>query len=288
MLNRFLFKQYSKLVNLYQHQIKAPVYEKKYREAFKKVPVYCFFIGYPRSGHTLIGSLLNAHPEVLISHELHVLDLIDRGASRNKIFAKIIAQARWFSARGERWTGYSYKVPGGYQGKFTQLKVIGDKRGGATSRTLYKNPKLLDQLIATIDKKIKVILIHRNPFDNITTRARGGNYYQRNASQKRLLHEIEQHFKDVEIIADIRKRKDLEFYECKHEDFLEEPRKHLENLCHFLEVPAYENFISNTLKIVRKSKSKSRKKINWDPELIKKVQQKINQYDFLNGYTFNN
>ncbi len=287
MLSRFFFKQYSKLVNFYQHRFKAPIYEKKYREDFNKVPIYCFFIGYPRSGHTLIGSLLNAHPEVLISHELHVLDLLDKGVSRNRIFAKIIAQAKWFSARGERWTGYSYKVPGGYQGTYTELKVIGDKRGGASSRILYKNPQLLDQLIATIDKKIKVILIHRNPFDNITTRARGGNYYQRDASQKRLLHEIDQHFRDVETIAEIRKRKDLEFYECKHEDFLDQPQKHLENLCHFLEISAYDDYLEKTLKIIRKSRSQSRKKIHWEKSTIEKVQKRIDQYDFLKGYTFN-
>jgi phage terminase large subunit-like protein len=43
------------------------------RNRFHDVGVFCIFIGYPRSGHSLVGSLLNAHPEVIISHELDVL-----------------------------------------------------------------------------------------------------------------------------------------------------------------------------------------------------------------------
>ncbi len=31
------------------------------------------FIGYPRSGHSLIGSLINAHPDVVVCHELDTL-----------------------------------------------------------------------------------------------------------------------------------------------------------------------------------------------------------------------
>jgi hypothetical protein len=31
---------------------------------------FCLFIGYPRSGHRLIGALLDAHPDVAIAHEI--------------------------------------------------------------------------------------------------------------------------------------------------------------------------------------------------------------------------
>jgi hypothetical protein len=34
----------------------------RHRASFAHVESFCMFIGYPRSGHTLIGSILDAHP----------------------------------------------------------------------------------------------------------------------------------------------------------------------------------------------------------------------------------
>ena len=55
------------------------------REApFKTVEKYCMFIGYPRSGHSLIGALLDAHPNIIIAHELNDLRYFARGFSKRK------------------------------------------------------------------------------------------------------------------------------------------------------------------------------------------------------------
>lgn len=48
-------------------------------ELFGDLETYCMFIGYPRSGHSLIGFLLDAHPSMIIAHELHVLKHINAG-----------------------------------------------------------------------------------------------------------------------------------------------------------------------------------------------------------------
>jgi hypothetical protein len=48
---------------------------------FDQVQSYCMFVGHPRSGHTLIGALLDAHPHIVIAHELNALRyvrLVDR------------------------------------------------------------------------------------------------------------------------------------------------------------------------------------------------------------------
>ena len=37
----------------------------RYRDALADLETYCLFIGYQRSGSSLIGSLLDAHPEVV-------------------------------------------------------------------------------------------------------------------------------------------------------------------------------------------------------------------------------
>ena len=54
-------------------------------------------------------------------------------------------------------------------GKFTKLKVIGDKRGSGTLKKLYYRSGLFEKLYNTINKPIKYIHVIRNPFDNIST-----------------------------------------------------------------------------------------------------------------------
>ena len=42
----------------------------KYAGLLDEVKAFCLFIGYPRSGHSLIGALLDAHESVAMAHEL--------------------------------------------------------------------------------------------------------------------------------------------------------------------------------------------------------------------------
>ncbi|MCF8092759.1 MAG: hypothetical protein K9K40_09910 [Desulfotignum sp.] len=56
---------------------------------FEKVARFCFFIATGRSGHSIIGHLLSAHPDVLISDELAALSFIEEGFSASQIYALI-------------------------------------------------------------------------------------------------------------------------------------------------------------------------------------------------------
>jgi len=283
---RFLFHQYSKLVLFLFNRVLVGRIRKKNRKYFDQPQAFCLFAGYPRSGHTLIGALLNAHPEMVIAHELNALKYVKHGTTRDMLYAKLIGRDRWFAARGFVWTGYSYKVPGQWQGKFRELKVIGDKRGGQSSREIYQDPALVDKLEQTTGVPVKIIHIVRNPFDNIATRARGGNYYDREVTTDGLHTEIERHFREVEAIANIRKSDQYDIYELRHEKFLEEPKKYLAEMCRFLEVEPYEDYLEGCLSIIRKSRHKSRNKIEWDQDAIDAVYDEMKKYEFLQGYTF--
>jgi hypothetical protein len=45
------------------------------RRMFEQIEA-CLFIGYPRSGHSLIGSLIDAHPHAALGHELDLLKYV--------------------------------------------------------------------------------------------------------------------------------------------------------------------------------------------------------------------
>lgn len=283
---KFIFHQYSKLMYFYQHQFRAEYYKKKYKESFRDIRSYVMFLGYPRSGHTLLGAMMNAHPDMLIAHEYNSLQMLDKHSTRDELFAHLIAQNQWFLSRHNKWTGYSYNIPSSWQGKFSKLQIIGDKRGGASSRILHKNPEKLDQLAELVQVPVKLIIVHRNPFDNIATRARGGNYYKYTPDNKDIQEEIDKHFNDVETISAVKKSGKYEFIEMNHEEFISSPKKHLEDLCRFLDIESCEQYINNCVSIVRPSYNPSRHKILWTDDQINQIKERSSHYDFLKGYTF--
>jgi hypothetical protein len=51
---------------------------------------FCLFVGYSRSGHSLVGAFLNAHRHAVVSHELDVGRLVLAGISRDALYARIL------------------------------------------------------------------------------------------------------------------------------------------------------------------------------------------------------
>jgi hypothetical protein len=60
------------------------------KKRFENVGTYFMFIGYPRSGHSLIGSLLDAHPNIVCAHELGVLRYLLCRFRRDQIFSLLL------------------------------------------------------------------------------------------------------------------------------------------------------------------------------------------------------
>src|SRR2546430_1706106 len=97
------------------------------RSLFDRVETCCLFIGYPRSGHSLIGSLIDAHPEVVLAHELDLLRYVYARFGRLALCHLALENSRAFTRRGRAATLYSYSVPGQWQGRFERIRVLGDK-----------------------------------------------------------------------------------------------------------------------------------------------------------------
>ncbi|NHJ31861.1 MAG: hypothetical protein FK732_03270, partial [Asgard group archaeon] len=145
---------------------------------FRDVNIYCMFIGYARSGHSIIGTLLDAHPNAVIAHELNVLRYVKKGFNKRQIFSLLIKKSNIQSMTGRRFADKNYKVPNQWQGKYSKLLVIGDKKGGGSSKLLKLHPDLIEKLENKIKLKIKIIHVIRNPYDNITTIARRRKNFQ--------------------------------------------------------------------------------------------------------------
>ncbi len=238
------------------------------------------FIGNGRSGHTLYAAMLNSHPKIAISNELDVLGYVKRGMRRDQIYALILRNDRLFTQNGCRWEGYDYQVAGQWQGRFQKLKVIGDKRAGATSESLRHNPELLPKLRQTVGVPVKMIHVVRNPYDNISTQA------LRRAMSLEDSYEL--YWNRADANAGLMRTSVAEIITIRHEEFIANPKEGLKQLVKFLDCECDDKYLSDCIRIVNPSQSKSRLKAKWSPELIKRVQRKINKHSFLQGYSFEN
>ena len=113
----------------------------KLYELYDSIETFVMFIGYPRSSHSLVGAILDAHPEIIIPHEYHIVGqwniylehaLRNSGMQKYLLFYNLHSLSTWQASFGSRARKpvflddgiYSYNVPGAWQGTFNgKLKV---------------------------------------------------------------------------------------------------------------------------------------------------------------------
>ena len=251
---------------------------------FADVATYCMFIGHGRSGSTLIGSLLDAHPNAIIAHELNALKHIQAGFSRRQLYYLLLRNSELYAANGRKAGGYEYTVENQWQGKFKQLRVIGDKKATSAAKKLCAKPHLLQKLAKVTDEKIRLIHVVRNPYDNIASKSR--------ARKEDLTDSIGPYFDNCRTVMDIRKQiaanhgTDIKMLRIKHETFIDDPQGQLGELCRFLEIETSQDYLDDCANIVFKSPQRSRHKVNWSRDLIDLVDKEIDKIPFLQGYSY--
>lgn len=247
---------------------------------FEAVRRFCLFVGHGRSGHTLIGSLLDAHPNIIVAHELDALQLVDWGISKRWIFYCLVARSRWFESEGAEWTGYSYKVPSQHKGEFTSLKVIGDKKGGGSTARLRQDPDLLNRLHRVVEVPVDVIHVKRHPLDNISTQARKDGLDLDAA--------IDRYFRQCETVKAVREHvcdEDwVSWIDITYEEFVSETEQSLYRVCDFLGVDVNEDYLNDCTEIVFDSPSRSRKKVTYQSRHLARIRRRVSSYPSLKGY----
>lgn len=255
----------------------------QYSKLFSDVEGYCMFIGYPRSGHSLVGSLLDAHPNMVFAHELDALKYINSGFSKAQIYYLILENSRNFTSSGRRWRGYSYEVPNQWQGKFKKLRIIGDKKGGRSTRRFGADPTLLEVLRRIIDSDLKFIHVIRNPYDNISRIFIRGRVKYGGV----LANSIPSYFELSDTIVNLKKgMNDKEMLDVRLETFIQDPTGCLRKICAFLGVDASGDYLDDCASIVFKTPKKSRHDVEWNHESIDEVKRRMKAYPFLKGYSF--
>lgn len=258
-------------------------------ELFEGVEVCCLFVGYPRSGHTLVGSLLDAHPRVVIAHELDLLAYVHARFGRSALCSLMLESSRAFTERGRTWTGYSYAVPGQWQGRFERIRVIGDKHGESTSIRLKLTPRVLGRLERTLRAPVKLVHVIRNPFDNVATIERNVDAIAKELIAPRgsaLLDAVAYYRMLADAVVFARDVLGAQVLDVRHEAFVASPEAELERICRFLGLDVPPGYLSACASIVFTAPRRTRHDTIWDPRATAEVNEAIERFPFLSGYSF--
>lgn len=222
--------------------------------ALHRVERAVLFVGYPRSGHTLVGAALDAHPDVRVAHELDLLRYVRVGASRQALLGLLLRRHRWFARRDRQWTGYDYQIAG--QDQDRPPLVIGDKAGGMSTRWLLEEPDLLNRAESQLELPLRVVHHVRNPWDNLATAIR---------RHRLTIDDALDHFeRRVEALPGVfASRPEGTVLTTHHDDLLADPAAVLRTLAAHLRVSPDPDWIAAVSKVVFPNPSRTRDAIPW-------------------------
>ncbi len=268
------------------------------RKKYKNIHTFCCFIGYSRSGHTVVGSLLDAHPKIVISTEAHAFNLVKLGFGRIallfylEVWSKIISRLL-----GNKWTGYDYQVKGADQGRSGSISIIGDKKGNGTLKSIGHDPGSPAKLRRIVNMPVKYIHVIRNPYDIISTMHnrnsaianttnQGEATSNRKFSRKLLRKSSRSYFRKARLIHRLIEENNMQILSVYHEDLISSSEETLKKLFDFLGAETDPDFLKSCADIIYENPNKSRHSIPWPKKLKAVVREQCSQIPFLENYSF--
>ena len=282
------------------------------------VEKFVFFIGYARSSHSIVGSMMDAHPNVMLAHEYMLFskwaedkDLATKLQNKTFLFNELYKVSHRAATYGLRsgskdGKGYSLDVREAmWQGKYTELKVIGDKSGGKTARLYSRSPdemtRIYHELARTVKVPIRVVHVVRNPYDMIASRVLFSQHDENGQS----LHDLYvagklgkvnlpdavnrttiSLFKNVQAVTDMIPALNLTTLEIHNADFVKNPKGTLKKVCKFLDLKCPMDYLQACSDKTYKAVSRTRNAIVWDHGSTTAVKSMMKHYPFLERYSF--
>jgi len=283
-----------------------------------EVDKFLFFIGYPRSGHSIVGACLDAHPDVIVAHEYNLFpkmlpstgsgkklhdQLLNKTFLYNTLYQNSVKASRdgWRSSKRD---GKGYTLHFGsaksWQGKIRTLKVIGDKSGGVTARAIRDSPeqfdKVFQELKQTVRVPFKVIHVVRNPYDMVATRllyrlsTKKGRKANFSASHKVSDHKtvfsaIKGMRSEASAVNKFIKQYPSITFEMHNVDYIYKTRLTLLEMCSFLELECSDEFIQMCQDKAAKRPSNTREVVNWDSQLRNSMLKLTSDFTFFQRYS---
>ena len=266
-------------------------------------------IGYNRSGSSLLGQLLNAHPEMVVAHELYLLQklralrFVPTPSARGRVTRLILERDRQAARALYRQSGYSYAVDGLWQGRYSRLRVIGNKApvNSVAGLNAAWGPGALDYVRRRARLPARVLFTIRNPYD--VTASRRINRLRDHAgadipptrgyapadSERPSVRD-----QDVRWLLDLSEGvsralamfQEEDVLPTRYEELVASPRENLRRICAFLGVSEDEDYLDACAAFTFPNPSPARLKVRWTDAQIAQIADAVEKYPWFAGYNF--
>ena len=269
-------------VDIARRRVLTSLNTRRHEADLGSVRTFCVLLGTVKSGGSLLGSMLDAHPNVVLSDEADPMRYVTAGFSRAQLFQLLVKSARREAMKGRvtarRLVPYSLAVPGQWQGRFSEILVIGDSKAGPTTRQMGERPELVEALrevLGTVeDRYVHVI---RSPYDPISAMVR--------RSGRTLDSAVADYAAQCERLLTLRSLIPPDrLLTVAYEDVIANPAAQLGRLCQFLRVKAQAGYLSDCASMVDANRQRERHLVQWTPAALDAVEDLVHRYPFLNRY----
>lgn len=244
--------------------------------AFDQLKSFLLIVGNARSGSTLLGAAIDAHPCAMISNEAEGSWGLWRGMAREKILTNILQRATRMAVTNRPSEGYHYQIGPSPDAK-QHLLVAGDKTWNPSVLLMHGNGDLLSDFEQRLGLPVKILQSVRNPFDVIATMHRRSGLPVRDRIRWFFLH--------CEATAALSERLPAEkFTVCHHADLLASPEAELKRLCRFLDLASCDAHIAAVKKALLPNPRKTSADIDWDPADVAEIKRRMTGFDTLARY----
>jgi hypothetical protein len=251
-------------------------------DVIRSVDTFCVLIGHVKSGGTLLGAILDAHPDAMFADEADALRYLEMGFGIDRIFHLLVRGSHHAAVTGRvtarRLEAYDFAIPGQWQGRSRTLRVIGDTRAGPTTRRLGSDPALLGRLDSELGR-VRSMFVHvvREPFDPIAvTIVRGGRTFD---------NALADYAEQCERLERLRARiPAAHLHTVRYEDLVADPASQIRRACTFLGLEPEEGYVAACTAIVRPDVRPERERVEWPAEHVAAVRAVIDRVPFLEPY----
>lgn len=210
---------------------------------------YIRFLGWGHTGHTLIASMLHAHPNCAIIGGFH----------KQKTIEKYLKELEKSSFSGREGHPYSYKIPG--QGGDKDLIAIGHSKINRSSPTFGLEVK---NIIPIRDPKLVISQIWRKHINRIK-------------SEDHLEWAIESFEHEIPMFPITNNKLFIRL-----EEFVDDTRTWLRNLCGFIGLEFDEKWACEAISVVKPQLP--RVEAPWKKKHLDRLEKIIYEYEIFRAY----
>jgi hypothetical protein len=246
------------------------------------VETICLFIGHVKSGGSLLGAMIDAHPDALIADEVDALDHLAAGFSRAELLAVMAKGSRREAMKGRvtarRLQPYSLAIDDQWQGRHRRARVIGESRAGPTTRKLGADPRRLDELVAfAAPARLRFIHVIRNPLDPVGAMVvRGGR------TVDDAIADYSAQAERAERIASI--LDDEQVMAVHYETLIDHPAQTLTSVLRFLDLEPEPGLVGACVGLIDPTRRPERHLVEWTPSQLDEVRALAERHPFLERY----